>query len=69
MLLLLFNRTFTDPTAPVLSTGYGVLCLHASVSGDDLEASVLIGQLESAALIGELSASVADVTVSMTYTC
>lgn len=67
-LLLLFSRGVGDPTAPVLSVGYGVLCLETTIFADELDAAVLIGQLESA-VSEEMSTTIHTTTVSSVYTC
>ncbi len=69
MLLLFFNGTAGDPTAPVFSTGNGVTCIHASLFTDELAASVLIAELSSRAAMSELPASAADITLSKKFTC
>ena len=69
MLLLLFNRSASDPTAPVYSSNYGTLCLETTVHTTTLVTEVLIDQLESSVLIGQLEAAVETTTLSNTYTC
>jgi hypothetical protein len=69
MLLLLFNRNASDPTAPVYSTNYGTLCLETTIFADELESSVLIGELSASALMGEVATTVHETTLSSVYSC
>lgn len=69
MLLLLFNRSASDPTAPVYSVNYGTLCLETTVHTTTLTSSALIDELDASVLIGQLEAAIETTTLSNTYTC
>ena len=70
MLLLLFGRGVPGDAPPAVgSTGYGVICIEASVLIDELSASVLMGEIVSNVTIGEVDLTVHETTLSSTWVC